>query len=168
MPIAFEAVKLAGEILNWTAKESERIKRAMGTGAQWEIWLQVELALGLKATASLVVREEKYDSSAKSVDLMCQVVNRAFAIELKTESTKTGLVSNMTMLKALKSDKAKLLGNPLAQKVNQMGCTSLSALAIGIGSTSKFRATALGILDAESMVANIQDDFGVYIMLIDF
>lgn len=162
-----EAKRVAGGIANWAVSERTRIAAAMSTGAQWEIWLQVELALYLRTVSGLVLREQRYDGSKKSVDIWSVEGTRAYAFELKTESTMTGLVSGVTMLKAIKGDQLKLTENPLATKVRNSGCTALSAFAIGIGSISKFRATAHALLDANTMAVAVDGDFGLFIVTME-
>ncbi|MBD9504313.1 hypothetical protein M2D07_030695 [Pseudomonas sp. BGr12] len=165
-----EAITFCGELMNWAASStiSERIKSAMDTNAQWEIWLQVELAIYLKSKSGLVVREQNYDASRKSLDILCKLNTRGYAIELKAESLKTGLTSGMTMVQALLSDKSKLEENPLVKTLISFGCNSLTSLVIGIGSISNHRQTALEILsETQAFILSFKDDFGLYILIME-
>ena len=165
-----EAMNFCGELMNWVTSSPipERIKSAMDTNAQWEIWLQVELAIYLKSKSGLVVREQRYDSSKKSLDILCKLNTRGYAIELKTESLKTNLTSGMTMVQALLSDKSKLEKHPLIKTLASIGCNSLTSLVIGIGSTSDHRQTALEIMEeTKAFVVKFKDDFGLYILIME-
>lgn len=42
-----EATRFIGNLLNWIVKIRPKIVAAMSAKAQWEIWLQVEMALFL-------------------------------------------------------------------------------------------------------------------------
>lgn len=138
----------------------------METSAQWEVWLQVELAVFFKTIGAAVVREVKYDGSQQSVDLVVKVNDRAIAIELKTESLKTGKVSGTTMVSALQSDMQKLQNNQLLNQYMQLGCRKWSSVVIGIGQVAKYVATASQIMNAKSTSLKFRDDFGLYISVV--
>lgn len=163
-----EATKLIGGILNWTVSYKTRILAAMNTNAQWEIWLQVEMSIYLKGSGNIVIREQRYDDSRKSLDILAKMGSRAFAIELKAESLQTGRVSGATMYQALSLDKKKLEENGLLKKVKDMNCTELSLIVIGIGQASKYQKIALKVMQQGTpFAANIHNEFGVYGFLME-
>lgn len=167
-----EATYLLGGIFNWTVEKNIAIRSAMQTNAQWEIWLQVEMALFLKEKYGDVIREANYDDSRKSLDIIVQYKKQAIAIELKTESLKTGLVSGQPMFKALMSDMGKLQENKLSELVREMECNRLTLIVIGIGHASKYQKDSQKVLEqgmnieelntGESFAVKVLDEFGVY------
>lgn len=162
-----EAVMFVGTVNNWAVNQSERVILAMNTSAQWEVWLQVELAVFLKQQCgAAVLREVKYDGSQQSVDLVVRMNDRAIAVELKTESLKTGNVSGTTMVKALLSDMEKLASNELLKQFATLGCTKWSSIVIGIGHGSKYVGTAKKILNVNTTGVKWKEDFGIYISLV--
>jgi hypothetical protein len=68
--------------------ETERIKATIETGAAWEIWIQVELALALRAMEFDIAREVQYpNETANYVDMIATDRRRkSHAIEIKVES----------------------------------------------------------------------------------
>ena len=130
-----------GSILNWAQEQKIKIKAAISTGAQWEIWLQVELALFLSnlssSSSGQVIREQKYDDSRKSLDILYkdQKNSWAMAIELKAQSPKTGLTSGTSMAQALLSDVKKLQELKVTQAIQ--GYNSFASMALGIGITEE-------------------------------
>ncbi len=77
-------VQLQNLILN----DSERIAAAISTGAAWEIWMQVELVLILRAAGVQAAREVPYPppNERLSLDVLAQDNDGRYAIELKVES----------------------------------------------------------------------------------
>jgi len=158
-----DVTQFIGCINNWAVNQSTPITLAMNTSAQWEVWLQVELAVFLKTNlGATVVREVKYDGSQQSVDLVVKVNDRAIAVELKTESLKTGNVSGTTMVNALRSDTQKLKDNQLLVQYMQLGCKKWSSVVIGIGQVAKYAATASKIIGAATSCLKFSEDFGLY------
>ena len=141
----------------------------MKTQAQWEIWLQVEIAIHLKSITELTIREQQYDNSQMSLDILATINETAFAIELKTESLRTGRVSGMTMENALLADKKKLLTQSITQKAVSLNCKQLSTIVFGIGDISKYESTASKMLKSNSnnfSSVKVDGQFGVYAMLV--
>lgn len=66
--------------------EKSRIEAAITTGAQWEIWMQTELAVLFRQAGFQATREVAYGNN-NYLDLLVQLTpNQHLAIELKCES----------------------------------------------------------------------------------
>ncbi len=77
----------ASDLTDLILNLSDRIVRAVTTGADWEIWLQVEIALALEEKGITVTREVKYPSNFNwQLDFLVGVGLDLCAIELKVQS----------------------------------------------------------------------------------
>ncbi|HET7868479.1 MAG TPA: hypothetical protein VFL86_29045 [Burkholderiaceae bacterium] len=89
----------------------EQFSKAVGTGAQWEIFAQSIIADHLKANGQGgAAREIKYPGSAKkSVDIAFGWKGACYLVELKVESaTNAGVFAGETLKDAITADKIKL------------------------------------------------------------
>lgn len=101
----------SNELLGIILADSNRIKTAIETGAAWEIWMQVELAVLLRGVNMQVTREVPYPppNNNQRLDTLAQDVAGCYAIELKVESATTGGNAG-TMLKSIQNDIFKVNG----------------------------------------------------------
>ena len=77
------------EVLGFIQGDSDRISVAISTGAAWEIWMQVELALLFRGRNFGTARELSYPPPNQNLRLDLGVQDREgnrYAIELKVES----------------------------------------------------------------------------------
>lgn len=100
------------ELLELILSDTTRITTAISTGAQWEIWMQVELSILLKNAGMQVAREVPYPRPYDSMvlDILTQDKQGArYAIELKAESaTNAGFAAGQAIMTALQADAAKI------------------------------------------------------------
>ena len=89
--------------------DANRIVHAIQSGAGWEIWLQVELAILFKEIPNFsVAREVPYEPPYQSMKLdllLRDATMKCYAIELKVESATN---AGSAILGALAQDRAKL------------------------------------------------------------
>lgn len=79
----------ANDVLGLIISDAGRIATAISTGAQWEVWMQVELACIFRANGFNVARELPYPYPFPRMRLDLAVQDPAgayYAIELKVES----------------------------------------------------------------------------------
>ncbi len=76
------------ELCNYILEDHQRIVGAITTGSAWEIWMQVELILILRAKNIYGAREVPYPSphSGMRLDAILRDQNENYAIEMKVES----------------------------------------------------------------------------------
>lgn len=87
--------------------EAKAIK-AVSTGAQWEVWLQVALSEVLQDWYGVLGRELRL-STGESVDIAFSYKGEYYFVELKVESaTNAGQFAGTTCTKAVEKDLAKL------------------------------------------------------------
>ena len=122
-------VQLQNLILN----DSERIAAAISTGAAWEIWMQVELVLILRAAGVQAAREVPYPppNERLSLDVLAQDNDGRYAIELKVESANN---SGRAIINGINQDRQKLLlypqPNPGARCVVGIGYSAAALQAM--------------------------------------
>jgi hypothetical protein len=80
-----EMYEIAGLILEMELK----IQSVIETGAQWEIWLQAELAIALREKYHVMGRELPVFGTRETVDIGFTLNNVVHAIELKVEGATT-------------------------------------------------------------------------------
>ena len=110
----------------------QRIVLAITTGAAWEIWMQVELAILMRQNNIQAARETPYPppNQASLLDLLAQDDTGIYAIEMKVESANNAGTALMT---AINSDRAKLanyLPNPGTRWVVGIGYSSAALNAM--------------------------------------
>jgi len=92
--------------------DQERIKDAISTGAQWEVWMQSEMGVLFVGQGMQAARELRYPRPHDnlSLDLLVRQKNgNAVAIELKAESaTNAGQAGGRPIKAALEADWAKI------------------------------------------------------------
>lgn len=79
----------ATDLMNLILGDAARISTAISTGAQWEIWMQVELAVLFRGAGVMPTREAPYPEphDALRLDLLATEKGGArYAIEMKVES----------------------------------------------------------------------------------
>jgi hypothetical protein len=113
--------------------DSARIVEAISTGAGWEIWMQVELALILRAGGLQAAREIPYPppNGGLRLDVLAQDNAGAYAIEMKVESaTKAGAA----IVNAINADRIKIANypqpNPGARWVVGIGYSNVAVQAL--------------------------------------
>lgn len=114
--------------------DANRIAAAITTGAAWEIWMQVELVLILRAAGVQAAREVPYPppNQQLSLDVYAQDNAGRYAIELKVESANN---SGAGIMNGINQDRQKLLlfppQNPGARWVVGIGYSvaALNAMA---------------------------------------
>ncbi len=86
-----------------------RIVGAIESGAQWEIWLQVELMAALRNRYGINGREWTLPGTSESVDLAFTYKGRYYFVEIKVESAhNAGQFAGKTCEKAVEADLEKL------------------------------------------------------------
>jgi hypothetical protein len=95
------------QLQNLIFADSARIIQAITTGAAWEIWMQVEMVLILRAGGLQVVREIPYPppNANLSLDLGAQDNAGRYAIELKVESATN---AGAGIMNGINTDRAKI------------------------------------------------------------
>ena len=93
---------------NLILADCDRIAQAISTGAAWEIWMQVELVLILRAAGVQAAREVPYPPPNQRLSLDCYAQDNAgrYAIELKVESANN---SGAAIMNGINEDRRKLL-----------------------------------------------------------
>ena len=95
---------------NLITNDSARIVQAISTGAGWEVWMQVELVLILRANGVQAAREVPYPPpSAFSLDVIAQDAAGTYAIELKVESANN---AGALMINGINADRVKIAQYP--------------------------------------------------------
>ncbi len=99
------------QLQNLILDNSERIAEAISTGAAWEIWMQVELVLILRAAGVQAAREVPYPrpNERLSLDVLAQDNDGRYAMELKVESANN---SGRAIINGIDQDRHKLLLYP--------------------------------------------------------
>ena len=95
------------QLQNLIFADSARIIQAITTGAAWEIWMQVELVLILRAGGLQAAREVPYPppNANLSLDLISQDNAGRYAIELKVESANN---AGAGIMNGINTDRAKI------------------------------------------------------------
>lgn len=98
------------DLVQLILNNEDRIVEAISTGAQWEVWLQVEIEIMLRREYGNlgknvgIAREVPYGDGC-SLDLLVQDQDGTYAIELKVESANN---SGRAVLKAASEDYGKI------------------------------------------------------------
>lgn len=100
------------ELLNLILGDSARIAAAIETGAQWEVWMQVELAVLLSNAGLQVTREVHYPAPLNllTLDILASdAEGHSYAIEMKAETgSQAGQAGRKPIMTVLESDVAKI------------------------------------------------------------
>jgi len=99
------------QLMNLIFGDSARIIEAISTGAAWEIWMQVELILILRAAGLQAAREVPYPppNQAQRLDALARDNAGTYAIELKVESATS---AGAQIINGINADRQKLLNYP--------------------------------------------------------
>jgi hypothetical protein len=99
------------DLINLIYGDGPRIVEAISTGAGWEIWMQVELGLILRAAGKQVAREVPYPPPTANyiLDLLAGDPAGTYAIELKVESATN---AGAAIVPSINRDRTKLLNYP--------------------------------------------------------
>lgn len=124
------------DLLELILGDTARITTAITTGAQWEVWMQVELAILLKNASMQVAREVPYPRPYDSMilDVLAQdSLGARSAIELKAESaTNAGFAGGQPIMTALQADAAKVKNYAVESLAARWAvCVAYSASAKG-------------------------------------
>lgn len=166
--VSKESRELIGSILNWTITHRSKIIEEMNSNSQWEIWLQSEISMLINRNYKAIIREQNYNKSKRKLDILANLNNIAFAIELKLELPKISKTSDITMIESLMVDKSKLKEYPLHKKLIDIQCNNLSLLLINIGNISKYEKIISEVLDdniSQSFAVEFHKNFGIYGLL---
>jgi hypothetical protein len=83
--------------------------RIVRTGGQWEIWLHNEIAAMLLDHYGTSCRERKYSGTQQSVDILFQLKEEIYAVEIKVQSGgHRGQFAGMSLKDAIAQDVAKI------------------------------------------------------------
>lgn len=95
------------QLQNLIFGDAARIVQAITTGAAWEIWMQVELVLILRAGGLQAAREVPYPppNANLSLDVISQDQAGVYAIELKVESANN---AGAAIINGINTDRAKI------------------------------------------------------------
>jgi hypothetical protein len=126
------AQNLAGAILG----DEQRIVGAIQTGAQWEVWMQVELAILLMSNGVQCAREAPYVPAtfpATHLDCLAWDGQTRFPIEMKVESATN---AGRALIAAVLKDQVKLRGYvdptvPLTRWVLSIAYSGVAKAALG-------------------------------------
>ena len=99
------------QLQNLIFGDSPRIIQAITTGAAWEIWMQVELVLILRAAGLQAAREVSYPppNANLSLDVISQDNAGIYAIELKVESANN---AGAAIMNGINADRLKIAQYP--------------------------------------------------------
>jgi hypothetical protein len=113
--------------------DAPRIVEAISTGAGWEVWMQVELALILRGGGLQAAREVHYPppNAQLILDVIAQDNAGRYAIELKVESATN---AGAGIINGINADRAKLAyyppQNPGARWVVGIGYSAAAVRAM--------------------------------------
>ena len=99
------------DLQNLILGDAQRIAEAIATGAGWEIWMQVELTLRLRAAGVQAAREVPYPPpyGNLTLDIIAQDTFGLYAIELKVESATN---AGAAIIRGINEDRAKISHYP--------------------------------------------------------
>jgi len=91
--------------------DEARIAEAIGTGAAWEIWMQVELVILFRQAGIQAAREVAYPNPHQNLhmDALAQDNQGQYVIELKVESANN---AGTAVLNAAQQDIVKIANHP--------------------------------------------------------
>ncbi len=113
--------------------DSPRVVEAISTGAGWEVWMQVELVLILRAAGLQAAREVHYPppNAQLILDVIAQDSAGQYAIELKVESATN---AGAGIINGINADRTKLAlyppPNPGARWVVGIGYSATAVQAM--------------------------------------
>ncbi|UZJ58040.1 hypothetical protein OKW98_15600 [Pseudomonas sp. KU26590] len=85
------------DLISQIINDSQRLTLAIQTGAQWELWMQVEMYIMLFGMPGVTVaREVPYGATRMTLDFLATDQHGRYAIELKVESATNAGASVMT------------------------------------------------------------------------
>ncbi|HEX8560875.1 MAG TPA: hypothetical protein VF668_22465 [Pyrinomonadaceae bacterium] len=148
----------ANELINLILGDSARIATAISTGAQWEIWMQVELAVLFRGADMMSSREVPYPEPNDGLRLDLLVADKSgsrYAIEMKVESATN---SGRAILAGLQKDKLKIA----AYSVNRLAGKWVVGVAYSGEAKTVFRELALQ--DPSKNVTDESNGVGVVVM----
>jgi hypothetical protein len=95
------------QLQNMVLGDAGRIVEAISTGAAWEVWMQVELVIILRANGKQAAREVPYPPPNALLRLDCLSQDQAgqYAIELKVESATS---AGAAIINGINTDRAKI------------------------------------------------------------
>jgi hypothetical protein len=128
--------------------DSGRIVAAITTGAGWEIWMQVELTILLRANNIQAAREVPYPppNGNLTLDVIAQDNAGIYAIELKVESATN---AGAAIINAINQDRQKITlypqPNPGARWVVGIGYSNAALVAMQNFATNATNNAIFGI-----------------------
>ncbi len=133
-----------------------RIVRAITTGAAWEIWMQVELAILLIERGLSVAREVPYPApnASLSLDLLAEDSAGRYAIELKVESATN---AGTRLLTAAVADMTKIQKYPAPHPGARW------VIAIGYSSAARKALSGFANSPANASIYQEADGIGVLV-----
>lgn len=159
MPLPNDAMNFVYGLLN-TVDEVARIKDAITTGAQWEVWMQTELALLSRQAGHSAVREVPY-GDGRSLDILVQYdASHHIAIELKCESATN---AGQPPMSAITDDWTKVQDYPLTADPN----VTVLRLVVFLYYTSAKAAQVAALQAAHAAAVWTSDLGGVSVAMID-
>lgn len=148
----------ANDLLGLILGDSQRIATAISTGAGWEIWMQVELALLFRETGFQVAREVRYPPPVDSLrlDLLVQdPIGSRYAIEMKVESATN---SGAGIIASLENDLVKI------GRYNVEGLTEKWVVGIAYSNVAKERFLDLALQYQATIVTGEANSVGVIVI----
>jgi hypothetical protein len=148
----------ANDLLGLILLDSQRIATAISTGAQWEIWMQVELAVLFRDAGFQVAREVPYPPPVDSLrlDLLAQDPGGSrYAIEMKVESATN---SGLTIVAGLENDLVKI------GRYNVEGLTEKWVVGVAYSAVAKERFRDLALRYPSMIIVGESDDVGVIVI----
>lgn len=149
----------ANDLLGLILGDSQRIAAAITTGAGWEIWMQVELALLFRETGFQAAREVPYPPPVDSLrlDLLVQDPGDGsrYAIEMKVESATN---SGLTIIAGLENDLVKI------GRYNVEGLTEKWVVGVAYSAVAKERFRDLALRYPAMIIVGESDGVGVIVI----
>lgn len=151
----------ADELFNFFKLKAPQIVNAISTGAGWEIWLQVELILAVRAAGQGYsgAREVRYPSpwDSSRLDISIGHKQEYYAIEMKVESaTKTKPFIDRILKDVTKIAHYNIQGSDV----------KLSKYVVGIGFSVAAKAQMKAYSENNPGLAGYYQDSGLGILLI--
>ncbi|WP_437588274.1 hypothetical protein [Sorangium sp. So ce1000] len=120
------------QLQNLIIGDAARIVAAIATGAGWEVWMQVELTMQLRANQVQAAREVPYPppNQAQVLDILAQDALGIYAIELKVESANN---AGAAIMGGIDADLMKIAGyipNPGTRWVVGLGYSNAALNAM--------------------------------------
>jgi hypothetical protein len=148
----------ANDLLGLILSDSARIATAVSTGAQWEIWMQVELAVLFRGAGFQVAREVPYPPPVDSLrlDLLVQDPDGSrYAIEMKVESATN---SGGAIIAGLENDMVKI------GRYNIESLAEKWVVGVAYSAVAKGRFRDLALQYPAMIITNEANSIGVIII----